>query len=278
MSVLPAKLLSRTALIFGACVAFTFGGATPAARAADAEAVTIDTTFTVKTPPVRLDRPAHEGRASVILMTGGNGLLELDATGTITNSTGNFLIRSADLFLRHGLNVMMADALPAHPTGLNFAARLSVAHAAELQGFINAAISRWGKPVWVVGTSNGSISGVTAAGFQPALAGLKGVVLTSSVTQLTAGTQPTLNLYVSRITVPALVVWHQDDHCAASSPAGSAALFAAIPSAEKASRTFEKGHSVATDPCGAFSEHGYAGIEERVVARIAGFIHREDKD
>jgi hypothetical protein len=278
MSVLPAKLLNRSALVFGACVAITFCGATPAAHAADAEAVTIDTTFIVKTPPVRLDRPAHEGRASVVLMTGGNGLLELDATGTITASTGNFLIRSADLFLRNGLNVMMADAAPAHPTGLNFAARLSPTHAAELQGFINAAISRWGKPVWVVGTSNGSISGVTAAGFQPALAGLKGVVLTSSVTNLTPGTQPTFNLYVSRITVPALVVWHEADHCSFSPPAGSAALFAAIPSAEKASRTFDKGHSVATDPCGAFSEHGYAGIEERVVRRIANFIHREDKE
>jgi hypothetical protein len=278
MSVLPAKLLDRSALILGACVAFSLCGASLAVQAADAEAVTIDTTFTVKTPPVRLDRPAHEARSSVILMTGGNGLLQLDATGTITASTGNFLIRSADLFLRNGLNVMMADAAPAHPTGLNFVARLSVAHAAELQGFINAAISRWGKPVWVVGTSNGSISGVTAAGFQPALAGLNGVVLTSPVTQLTPGTLPTFNLYVSRITVPAAVVWHEADPCSFSPPAGSAALFAAIPSTEKGSRTFDKGHSVATDPCGAFSEHGFAGIEERVVARIARFIHREDKD
>jgi hypothetical protein len=281
MAVLTAKLLDRSALIFGVCVALAlcgaFCGAPPTARAADAEAVTIDTTFTVKTPPVRLDKPAHEGRGSVVLMTGGNGLLDLDATGTITSSTGNFLIRSADLFLRHGLNVMMADAAPAHPAGLNFAARLSAAHATELQGFINAANSRWSKPVWVVGTSNGSISGVTAAGFQPALAGLKGVVLTSPVTSLTAGTQPTFNLYASRITVPALVVWHEADHCSFSPPAGASALFAAIPSAEKASRTFDKGHSVATDPCGAFSEHGYAGIEERVVERIARFIHREDK-
>jgi hypothetical protein len=277
MSVLPAKLTSSSALIFGAYVAFACCGVPLVAHAADAEAVTIDTTFVVKTPPVRLDKPAHEGRASVILMTGGNGLLSLDATGTITDSTGNFLIRSADLFLRQGLNVMMADATPAHPGGLTQAIRLSATHAAELQGFINAAISRWSKPVWVVGTSNGSISTVTAAGFQPALAGLKGVVLTSSVTQLAAGNQPTFNLYVSRISVPALVVWHQDDHCTLSPPAGSAALFAAIPSAEKASRTFENGHSVATDPCGAFSEHGYAGIEERVVRRIADFVHREDK-
>jgi alpha-beta hydrolase superfamily lysophospholipase len=276
MSILPAKLLNRTSLIIGACVALAAGSAAPAARAADAEAVTIDTTMIVKTPPVRLDKPAHAGRASVVLMTGGNGLLSLDATGTITDSTGNFLIRSADQFLRHGLNVMMADALPAHPTGLNFATRLSATHAAELQGFITAASNRWSKPVWVVGTSNGSISTVTAGGFLPALAGLSGVVLTSPVTNLTLGTQPTFNLYASRIVVPTLVVWHQDDHCSFSPPTGSAALLTLIPSAHKASRTFERGHSVATDPCGAFSEHGYAGIEDKVVKDIAHFIRRED--
>jgi hypothetical protein len=277
MSVLSAKLSNKTTLIVATCAAFAFCSTPPAARAADAEAVTIDTTFIVKTPPVRLDKPAREGRASVVLMTGGDGLLSLDATGTIINSTGNFLIRSADLFLRHGLNVMMADATPAHPGGLTQAIRLSPTHAAELQGFVSAAVSRWAKPVWVVGTSNGSISTVTAAGFQPALAGLKGVVLTSPVTVLTAANQPTFSLYVSRITVPTQVVWHEDDHCTFSPPAGSAALFTAIPSADKASSTFENGHSVATDPCGAFSEHGYAGIEEKVVDSIAKFIRGEDK-
>jgi hypothetical protein len=253
-------------------------GTTAAALAADAEAVTIDTTFTVKTPPVRLDRPAHEARASVVLMTGGNGLLSLDASGNVIDSTGNFLIRSADLFLRSGLNVMMADALPAHPAGLTQANRLSAAHAAELQGFINAALNRWGQPVWVVGTSNGSISTVTAAGFQPVLSGVRGVIITSPVTQLTPANQPTFNVYASRITVPALVAWHQDDHCTISPPAGSAALFALIPSSHKESHAFAHGHSVATDPCGAFSEHGYAGIEEQVVREIAEFIRGRDRD
>src|SRR5215475_6395464 len=120
MSVRHAKLFNRSALLLAACAAFGVLGASPVARAADAEAVTVDTTFIVKTPPVRLDRPARRGRASVVLMTGGNGLLSLDATGTIIDSTGNFLIRSADLFLRHGLNVMMADVTPAHPTGVTF--------------------------------------------------------------------------------------------------------------------------------------------------------------
>jgi pimeloyl-ACP methyl ester carboxylesterase len=278
MPVWRTKLLNQAALILAACAAFGFGSALSAACAAEAEAVTIDTTFIVKTPPVRLDKPARTARASVVLMTGGNGLLSLDATGTIIDSTGNFLIRSADLFLRHGLNVMMADATPAHPAGLTFANRLGATHAAELQNFINAAINRWGKPVWVVGTSNGSISAVTAGGFLPALAGLRGVVLTSPVTNLTMGTQPTFNLYASRITVPTLVVWHRDDHCANSPPAGSAALFTQVPAADKASRIFEHGHSVATDPCGAFSEHGYAGIEEEVVEKIAEFIRRGERD
>jgi len=278
MSIRPTEILKRPALIFGVCLPFLCCSAPPAARAADAEAVTIDTTFIVKTPPVRLDKPAHKARASVVLMTGSDGLLDLDATGTIINSTGNFLIRSADLFLRHGLNVMMADATPAHPDGLTRSFRLSATHAAELQGFINAAMNRWGQPVWVVGTSNGSISAVTAGGFQPALAGLSGVVLTSTVTNLVPAIQPTFNVYASRITLPALVVWHEDDHCSLSPAAGSATLFGLIPSAAKASRTFAGGHSVATDPCGAFSEHGYAGIEEKVVKAIAQFVRGGDLD
>jgi hypothetical protein len=221
----------------------------------------IDTNFNVYTPPVRLENPPGNAYASVVLMTGGNGLLSLDATGTIIDSTGNFLIRTANLFLQHGLNVMMADVALAYPApnGMTLSDRLSSTHVVELQGFINAAMIRWGKPVWVVGTSNGSVSAVTAAGFTSALSGLRGVVLTSTVTQLSAADQPTFNLYVSRITVPTLVVWNQDDHCTASPPSGSAALFAAIPSSNKASDVLEGGHSVATDPCGAFSEHGLPG-------------------
>jgi hypothetical protein len=36
------------------------------------------------------------------------------------------------------------------------------------------------------------------------------------------------------------------------------------------------GHSVATDPCGAFSEHGCAGIEDDVVKEIADFVKDTD--
>jgi hypothetical protein len=274
--ILPATLFKKSAIIFGACLLFGVYYTSPAARAADAEAVTINTTFTVFTPPVRLEKPAREARASVILMANFNGLLGLDTTGTSLLNTGDFLIRSADIFLRNGLNVMMPDAAPAFPGGLAQADRLSATHAAELQGFINAAINRWGKPVWIVGTGSGSTSAVTAGGFQPALAGLRGVVMTSTTPPGLPAVQATFNLYASRITLPALVVWHQNDHCSVSPPADSAALFAAIPSTGKASATFQGGHSVADNPCDDFSEHGYAGIEEEVAKKIAEFVRRRD--
>jgi hypothetical protein len=140
---------------------------------------------------------------------------------------------------------MMPDALPAHPSGLDNGTRLSATHAAELQGFINAALIRWNKPVCVVGTSNGSVSTVTAGGFQPALSGLTGVVMTSPVTVLPAASQPTFNLYASRIMLPALVVWEGNDHCTFSPPAGSVNLFSLTPSHRKARRVLELAHSVA---------------------------------
>src|SRR5262249_59988980 len=113
-----------------------------------------------------------------------------------------------------------------------------------------------------------------------ALAGLGGWFLPSGVTARSPwATQATFSLYASRITFRALVVWHRDDHCSFSPPAGSAALFAALPSIGKASIAFKGGHSVATDPCGAFSEHGYAGIEEEAVKAIAEvLLERTEQD
>jgi hypothetical protein len=73
MSVWPAKLFKTSAFILVWPLAFPVCSAPPDARAADAEAVTIDTNFTVWTPPVRLDKPARAARASVVLMTGADG-------------------------------------------------------------------------------------------------------------------------------------------------------------------------------------------------------------
>ena len=278
-------LASAGAVMLGATVALADDDDHDRGSGPRAEAVTIDTNLVVYTPPVRLKSPARRATATVILLTGTDGLLDLSAgppadpqneEGTITESTGNFLIRSADLFLGKGLNVMMADGCPGFcTTGIGLGQRLqNGSHGSNLQGFINAATARWGKPVWIVGTSNGSVSAVRAAG---ALTGIKGVILTSSRTDFSGTSNPAGNLaifndFVANINVPALVMWHKHDACGVSTPANSLALFNAIPSTNKQSRVIDGGHSVATDNCGAFSEHGYAGVEKEAVDKIADFI------
>ena len=112
------------------------------AAAAPAEAVTINTNMVVFTPPVRTETTVAAVE-TVILLPGGNGLLALDVNGTPTSLSGNFLIRSANEFLNRGMNVMMADVAPAFPTGISYTNRLGGIHAGHIQGFVNAAATRW---------------------------------------------------------------------------------------------------------------------------------------
>ncbi len=110
MSCQSAKRFTRYAFAFSSSWLAVCGAT--ATRAADAEAVTIDTTFIVKTPPVRLDQPARRSTGQRHADDRRQRPAQPGSTGTMIDSTGNFLIRSADLFLRHGLNVMMAERPP----------------------------------------------------------------------------------------------------------------------------------------------------------------------
>jgi hypothetical protein len=97
--------------------------------------------------------------AGVVLLTGGDGVLGLDAQGRITEQGGNFLIRSAYRFLNAGMNVAILNAR----SSLTNSDRLSVGHAMYVTSAIAAARKRWSKAgtggsVWLVGTSNGTIS------------------------------------------------------------------------------------------------------------------------
>ena len=94
-------------------------GATSPAGAQGPQAITIDSNLTVKVRPYSPILKVLPF-ASVVLLTGGNGVLNLNAAGDIRDSQGNFLIRSARRFLNARLNVAMLDAEPAFaaPNGL----------------------------------------------------------------------------------------------------------------------------------------------------------------
>ena len=257
------------------------GGAEPT-LAQGPQAITIDSNYAVT---LRTYSPVIRARpfASVVLLTGGNGVLNLNADGDIRESQGNFLIRSARRFLNSRLNVAMLDAEPAFPApnGLNNQ-RLTQAHADHLAQVITVVRNKWpGKPVWLVGTSNGTLSVFNAAARLTGSALPNGVALTSTVTQSdpngdmghVLGSNPSL----ASITVPTLVMWHQNDTCSVTPAASAMSVFNGltnVPAAKKASVVITGGRpNVAVTACGAFHYHGYNAAEQAAVLAILTFMH-----
>jgi pimeloyl-ACP methyl ester carboxylesterase len=258
-------------------------GATVQAAAQGPQAVTIDSNLAVKQRPYS---PIIKAKAfaSVVLLAGGNGVLDLNASGDIRGLQGNFLIRSARRFLNARLNVAMLDAEPAFagPGGLDNQ-RLTQAHADHMANVIAAVRNRWpGKPVWLVGTSNGTLSALNAAARLVGSARPDGIALTSGITQSdTAG--ETGNLLgaspgLANVTVPTLVMWHKGDSCFVSPAAGAMAVYnglTGLPAAKKAKEIIGGGlPAVAVPGCSAFHRHGYYGVEQSAVSLILKFIHK----
>ena len=256
-------------------------GVTSPAGAQGPQAITIDSNLTVKLRPYA---PIYKIQpfASVVLLTGGNGVLNLNGAGDIRDSQGNFLIRSARRFLNARLNVAMLDSEPAFaaPNGLTNQ-RLTQAHADHLAQVIATVRNQWpGKPVWLVGTSNGTLSVFNAAARLTGAALPSGIALTSTVTKSdpagemghVLGTSPSL----ASITVPTFVMAHEKDSCFVTPPGDAVTIYnglTGLAPAKKGSAMIKGGlPNIAVTACGAFHHHGYNGVEQAAVTAIVEFI------
>lgn len=222
------------------------------------------------TEPFYVTRPAGAPRASLLLFTGGDGRLTPYRPADLQR--GNFLVRSRDLFVEQGFLVAVIDVPSDQTAGLG-GFRLSPDHATDI-----AAVVAWLRaadpaPIWLVGTSRGSISAALGAA---SVAGLHGLVLTSTVTRnAPADPSNVFAIDLSRIGVPTLVVNHRDDGCFVAVPADAPRLLEALSRAPvKQALLFEGGAPARSKPCEALSAHGYFGIEPQVVAGIADWINQ----
>src|SRR5947207_3032723 len=226
--------------------------------------------------------PAQGGPlASVILLTGSPGLLFLrdgagqmrrNADGTAALYGGNFLIRSRHKFAAAGFLVLSADAPSDHLGGLD-PFRGTAEHAQDIGAVIAYARQMARMPVWLVGTSMGTISAANA-GARLRSGGPDGLVLTSSMTAPTKRSQPVnVAVDVGAITLPTLFVHNKEDGCVAATFGGVASLMEQFKRAPRKELIAVSGGSPPqSDPCQAFSRHGYLGIEDEVVGDIARWI------
>jgi len=244
-----------------------------AAQAQPAEAV-VD----VPTRPGVTVRALHlaspEARASVILLAGGHGGLQLGSDGRIGWGGGNFLVRTRARWAAAGLHVLVPDA-PSDRQSPPFLSgqRQKPEHLADVEAMVAWLRARSPGPVWLVGTSRGTQSAAFVGTELPPPRGPDGLVLTATILSDPQGRAvPAMPL--ERLKVPVLLVHHRQDGCSHCAPERAPALLAALGSASRSELLWFDGGINRGDPCEAAGHHGFAGLEAAVVEAAAAWVLR----
>lgn len=240
-----------------------------AATARAQEIVTVSTRHGV-TQSFLLTIPADGKAAAVaVLFPGGPGLIRLRTEeGRIRFGEGNFLVRSRQQFVDRSVAAAVMDAPSDQPRGMDDWFRLSDKHALDVTRVSEEIKRRFpGLPVFLVGTSRGTVSAAAAA---RALGdGIAGVVLTSSLF-LGARAGPGLSGFdYTKIKAPVLLVHHAEDGCNVTPYREARRLAEAR---QYPLITVSGGKPATSDPCEAFSAHGYLGKETETVDAIVNWM------
>lgn len=211
-----------------------------------------------------LSRP--DATATVVLLTGGGGNIGLTDGEP---RSANFLIRSRQRFFEQGFNVF-ALGRPSDHTELDGVFRTSAEHLEDLRSVVWFLKESAGKPVWLVGTSAGTLSAAHGAiGLEDAIAG---VVLTSSITSFQVTGAPARQA-LERVRVPVLVMHHRQDACRHSLANGTSWIMRGLSAAPvKKLVMVDGGHDPTGPVCEPLHWHGFINMEDEAVAAIAEWI------
>ena len=213
-----------------------------------------------------MERPG--ATATVMLLPGGEG--GIGAVKAEPPRSKNFLVRTRDMFADAGFNVAVIGK-PSDQDDLTLAFRASADHVEDLRVIAERLRAQLGKPVWLVGTSRGSVS-AAAAGAKldpPAIAGL---VLTSSVPFSRSGVA-TPNLPLMDVRVPVLVMHHKRDACKDCDPREAHLITDRLTGAPVKKLLLVDGGGDPSGPvCEPMHYHGFIGMEAEAVKQITDFV------
>jgi predicted alpha/beta-hydrolase family hydrolase len=143
---------------------------------------------------------------------------------------------------------------------------------ADVGAVLDFVRARADAPVWVIGTSRGTVSATAMAiRMQDRLAGL---VLSSSVVSLKKpGAVPGQDL--AAIGLPVLLFHHARDACAVCRPDEVPAILRGLRNAPvKKLIMADGGRDPTGDPCSALHWHGFVGMERDAVDLIADWLEK----
>jgi len=209
-----------------------------------------------------------ESRGTLMLFPGGDGAGHFRETASGFRLGNNFLVRSSHLFAQEGYAAAIVDAPSDQASGMSDGFRTSPQHVEDTRAVIDALARMSQGPIFLVGTSRGTLS---VAFLATALSDgrVKGIVLTASYDYVES-------LSLERIRYPALFVHHRDDGCRVSSYAAARRQFDRMASSpRKDFITITGGDRPVSEPCQALSHHGFLGKEQEAVRAIAQWLTGE---
>ena len=238
---------------------------------ASAEDIVILPTRSGVTQSYLLSSPAAgKAQAVAVLFAGGAGKVNLEReAGRAVLDRGNFLVRSRRLFTASGIVAAVMDVPSDQSHGLEDEFRLGAAHAEDIGRVVADLRSRFpGLPIFLVGTSRGSISAASAG--RRLGNRVDGVVLTATLF-LASRRGPGLSGFdFSSIPVPLLFVHHPDDGCAFTPYSEAKRLADRYPLI-----SVSGGSPAQSKPCEAMSAHGFLGREADAVDAIAKWMLKQ---
>lgn len=213
---------------------------------------------------------AGKARAVAVLFPGGPGKTDLEReTARKVLDRGNFLVRSRQLLATNGVAAVVMDTPSDRPSGMDDEFRLGEAHAEDIGKVLADLRKRFpGLPVFLVGTSRGTISAASAGSRLGKT--VDGVVLTATLF-LATRRQPGLSGFdFASIPAPLLFVHHVDDGCAYTPYSSAKGLADRYPLV-----SVSGGAPPQSKPCEAMSEHGFLGREAATIDAISKWMLRQ---
>lgn len=236
-------------------------------------------------PGVKLRMLIEKGqqpKATIILLPGALGALNIStffgSAAPGKQLEGNFLVRTRKDFAKRGFITVVVDTPSDKPSGMPPAFRISQMHVRDLTAVVQYLKQEYGVPVWVAGTSRGTISAARLLVDSPP--DLAGGILTASIVQSdekwpTFKSHPDviLNMPLGRTSLPVLVVHHKNDGCEECPPQKAERLKDKFHNSKQFVFVWiEGGWPDKSGPCEGFAAHGFYGKEDRVLDAMAEFI------
>jgi predicted esterase len=214
--------------------------------------------------------PRDKAKANLILLSGGaGGMGYRDGTP----QSQNFLIRSRDHFATGNPNAAFNVALLGNASDmrqLDPALRARADHVQDIAAVIAHIRARNSAPIWLVGTSQGTISAAAAAielGDK-----VDGIVLSASYTAFKTPTSVPKQA-IDKIRVPVMVISHEKDGCSVTRPDENKYIIDKLKNARvKKSVLLSGGQDPTGDACEALHWHGFINFEAQASKAITDWI------